>query len=182
MPSKYQRKNSNYKPSVRKARPTGTDADLNLNSMLPLFTDEDKAREFIESKRWPGGPYCPHCGEMNPYKLEGKADSKKPVRIGHLFKLQGKEHVEVDHLAAGDIGVIPKVDELRFNSVLHSDPGQHFNPPKLPIPRPLFGIAVELKNPADEAKFSTTVHKLMELDGGAPLYAVPVACRRHSSS
>ncbi|MFN0012322.1 MAG: elongation factor G [Phycisphaerales bacterium] len=91
-------------------------------------------------------------------------DSKKPVRIGHLFKLQGKEHMEVDHLAAGDIGVIPKVDELRFNSVLHSDPAQHFNPPRLPIPRPLFGIAVELKNPADEAKFSNTVHKLMEED------------------
>ncbi len=91
-------------------------------------------------------------------------DSKKPVRIGHLFKLQGKEHAETDALHAGDIGVIPKVDELRFNSVLHSDPAQHFNPPRLPIPKPLFGLAVELKNAADEAKFSSAVHKMMEED------------------
>lgn len=91
-------------------------------------------------------------------------DSKKPVRIGHLFKLQGKEHVETEALCAGDIGVIPKVDELRFNSVLHADPNQHFTPPKLPIPKPLFGVAVELKNPADEVKFSGVVHKMAEED------------------
>ncbi len=91
-------------------------------------------------------------------------DSKKPVRIGHLFKLRGKEHVECEALVAGDIGVVPKVEELRFNSVLHSDPAQHFTPPRLPIPRPLYGVAVELKNPAQEAKFSDAVHKMIEED------------------
>jgi elongation factor G len=91
-------------------------------------------------------------------------DTKKPVRIGHLFKLRGKEHVEVDQLVAGDIGVVPKADELRYNSVLHGDASQHFVPPKLPIPRPLYGVAVELKNPADEAKFAGAVHKLAEED------------------
>lgn len=91
-------------------------------------------------------------------------DSKKPVRIGHLFRLKGKEHTEVDALGPGDIGVAPKIDELRFNSVLHSDPAAVFVPPKLPVPKPLYGVAVELKNPADEAKFSGAVHKLMEED------------------
>lgn len=28
----------------------------------PIFTDERKAREFLESNRWPDGPVCPHCG------------------------------------------------------------------------------------------------------------------------
>jgi transposase-like protein len=28
----------------------------------PHFTDEDKAREYLEAMRWPEGPVCPHCG------------------------------------------------------------------------------------------------------------------------
>jgi transposase-like protein len=40
----------------------------------PLFTDEAKAREHLESLRWPDGPYCPHCGEAeNVTRLNGEA-------------------------------------------------------------------------------------------------------------
>jgi len=28
----------------------------------PHFTDEDKAREYLEAMRWPDGPVCPKCG------------------------------------------------------------------------------------------------------------------------
>ncbi len=42
-----------------------------------LFTDEEKAREFFEKQRWPEGPVCPHCGEVNnAYKLAGKTTRK----------------------------------------------------------------------------------------------------------
>lgn len=42
----------------------------------PIFSNEDKAREHLESIRWPNGPYCPHCGEAegaNLKRLEGKS-------------------------------------------------------------------------------------------------------------
>jgi len=40
----------------------------------PIFTDETKAREHLESLLWPQGPHCPRCGEVqNIRKLEGKA-------------------------------------------------------------------------------------------------------------
>jgi len=29
-----------------------------------IFRDEEKAREHLEAIRWPDGPYCPHCGEI----------------------------------------------------------------------------------------------------------------------
>jgi transposase-like protein len=29
----------------------------------PIFTDETKAREYLESLRWADGRFCPHCGE-----------------------------------------------------------------------------------------------------------------------
>jgi transposase-like protein len=39
-----------------------------------LFTNEEKAIEFWEKKRWPDGPQCPHCGLVGEaYKLQGKS-------------------------------------------------------------------------------------------------------------
>lgn len=40
----------------------------------PHFRDDQKAREYLESLRWPDGPVCPHCGSVKaPYALQGKA-------------------------------------------------------------------------------------------------------------
>jgi transposase-like protein len=85
MPSKYTPANSQYRHSPHPGNrnpPTGTDADLNLATLLPLFTDENKARAFLEAKRWPNGPVCPHCGGVEVYALTAKPDSKSPVRPG----------------------------------------------------------------------------------------------------
>jgi transposase-like protein len=39
-----------------------------------IFTDETKAREYLEGIRWPNGAYCPHCGETeNVVRLAGKS-------------------------------------------------------------------------------------------------------------
>jgi len=67
---------------ARKNEPTGTDAGLNLASLSTLFVDEDEARKFLEPKRWPSGPICPHCGSANVYPLTAKADSRRAVRPG----------------------------------------------------------------------------------------------------
>jgi elongation factor G len=92
-------------------------------------------------------------------------DHKKPLRIGHLFKLQGKEHVEVHEIGPGEIGAVSKIEEVKFNGVLHDShelDSVHLIP--LPLPKPMFGLAVELKNHADETKFSNATHKLMAED------------------
>lgn len=42
----------------------------------PVFTDADKAREHLEAQRWPNGPVCPHCGNVDQSKItamKGKA-------------------------------------------------------------------------------------------------------------
>ena len=58
--------------------------ELNLFALAQHFSDEDKAREFIEKLRWPEGPECPHCGLVGEaYKLEPKPSKKdKHVRKG----------------------------------------------------------------------------------------------------
>lgn len=41
----------------------------------PHFQSPEKAREYLEAKRWPDGPICPHCGSISKdhYALDGKA-------------------------------------------------------------------------------------------------------------
>lgn len=92
-------------------------------------------------------------------------DQKKAVRIGHIIKRQGKDHEEVEALGPGDIGALTKIDELHFDATLHQDHDMdsvHLKP--LPLPKPMYGLAIELKNHADETKFGSSIHKLMEED------------------
>ncbi|MFX7329504.1 hypothetical protein ABTI69_22185, partial [Acinetobacter baumannii] len=46
-------------------------------------------------------------------------DGKKPFKVGHLFKLKGKEHIEIEQAIPGDIAAVAKVEELHFDAVLH---------------------------------------------------------------
>ena len=36
----------------------------------PYFLDKDKARERLESLRWPDGPICPHCGSVKAWPIK----------------------------------------------------------------------------------------------------------------
>jgi transposase-like protein len=46
--------------------------------IAPHFSDPDKAREFLEAKRWPDGPECPHCGVVGEaYRLTADLEDKK---------------------------------------------------------------------------------------------------------
>jgi elongation factor G len=90
---------------------------------------------------------------------------KKPIRIGHLMQRQGKDATEVEALGPGDLGMVAKIEEVRFNAVLHDTHElDHIRLKPLPMPRPMFGLAVELKNHADEAKFSAAIAKLTAED------------------
>jgi len=42
----------------------------------PIYHDDDKAREHLETIVWPDGPFCPHCGNSDQAriaKLMGKS-------------------------------------------------------------------------------------------------------------
>jgi transposase-like protein len=42
----------------------------------PVFTNADEARKHLEAQRWPNGPVCPHCGNVDQAKItemQGKA-------------------------------------------------------------------------------------------------------------
>jgi transposase-like protein len=44
--------------------------DISLTD--PIFHDEDAARAYFESIRWPDGPFCPHCGSVEFVRMAGQ--------------------------------------------------------------------------------------------------------------
>jgi transposase-like protein len=42
---------------------------MSANLQNPIFTDEAKAREWLEARIWPNGPTCPHCGNADPARI-----------------------------------------------------------------------------------------------------------------
>ena len=62
--------------------------ELNLVTFAQKYSDDNTARELLESILWPDGPVCPHCKnhkEKAIYALKAKATSTRPGRKG-LYK------------------------------------------------------------------------------------------------
>lgn len=92
-------------------------------------------------------------------------DARKGIRIGHVFKLQGKQHSETDQIVAGDIGAVAKIEEINFNSVIHSDgvaDDLHIRP--WPLPRPMYGLAIEVTATGAEGKLHDALAKIVAED------------------
>jgi len=87
--------------------------------------------------------------------------AKKAFKVNHLYRLQGKDYVEVDALVPGDIGAVAKVDEIEFDSVLHdSHDEDHIHLKPLAFPQPMQGLAVQTQRKGDEQRLFEILHKL----------------------
>ncbi len=60
-------------------------AEMSLNELLMKYGDNDTARTFLESVRWPIGAICPRCKTKQDHKLTAQKGSKHPVRKGVYF-------------------------------------------------------------------------------------------------
>jgi elongation factor G len=92
-------------------------------------------------------------------------DGNRQFKVGHLFKLKGKDHVEVDAAIPGDIAAIAKVEDIHFDAVLHdSHDEDQIRLKPIDFPNPMFGIAIEPAHKGQEQKLATALHKLCEED------------------
>ncbi|WP_243039171.1 elongation factor G [Dyella sedimenti] len=92
-------------------------------------------------------------------------DSKKPFKVGHLFRLRGRHHDEIEQAIAGDIAAVAKVEDIHFDAVLHDSHDEdriHLAP--MALPQPMFGLALEPKHKGQEQKLSQALARLAEED------------------
>lgn len=94
-------------------------------------------------------------------------DARKPFKVAHLYRLQGKDHYEVPQAIPGDICAVPKVEELHFDAVLHdSHDEDHYHLKPIALPPAMAGIAIEPERRGEEQKLSDALHKLVAEDPG----------------
>lgn len=92
-------------------------------------------------------------------------DARKPFKVAHLYRLQGKEHTEVPVAIPGDICAVAKVDELHVDAVLHdSHDEDHFHLQPIAYPPAMAGVAIEPERRGEEQKLSDALHKLLAED------------------
>jgi elongation factor G len=117
----------------------------------------------------------PYVGKMGIFRIhQGTVtrdtqlyigDGRRPFKVGHLFMLQGKDHVELPRAGPGEICAVAKVDEMHFDAVLHDaaeDDHLHLQP--LDFPVPVHGLAIEPKRRGDEQRMWDILQKLVDED------------------
>ena len=92
-------------------------------------------------------------------------DARKPVKVAHLFRVHGSEHTEVDIGLPGDICALAKIDEIRYDVILHENHDEdHYYFKPIDFPQPMFGLAIEPKTRGQEQKLASTLDKTAEED------------------
>ena len=122
------------------------------------------------------GVFRVHQGTLRRDAQLFVGDARRPFKVGHLYRLQGKDYVEVEQLLPGELGAVAKVDEIEFDCVLHdSHDEDRIALAPLEFPLPMQGLAVETRRKGDEQRLFDVLHKL-ELED--PCFRV----ERHPSS
>jgi elongation factor G len=92
-------------------------------------------------------------------------DARKPFKVGHVFRIQGGRHLEVDAGIPGDICAVAKVEDIHFDAILHdSHEEDHFRLKPLDFPQPMYGLAINVKARGQEQKLAQSLLRLTEED------------------
>ena len=140
---------------------------------VPVVAEPDPARHVI-AHVWKvaHNPYVGrmglvrvHQGTLRRDSLLYVGDGRKPFKVGHLYRLQGAQHLEVPQALPGDLCAIAKVEELHFDAVLHDaaeDDHLHLEP--LAFPVPVHGLALTPRRHGDEDRLAQALARLLDED------------------
>lgn len=88
-------------------------------------------------------------------------DGRKPFKVAHLYKMQGKETREIPAGVPGDICAVAKVDDIHYDAVLHdSHDEDHYHLVAAESAPPMLGLAITPARRGDEQKLSDALQKL----------------------
>lgn len=114
----------------------------------------------------------PYVGRLSFVKLvsgslkpgEDLVDSRtgKKERASHLYQMTGKDTADIDGANAGDIVVLPKLSDALTNDTLSAKGGVKLAP--MPIPAPLYPVAIVAKTKTDEDKLGTALKSMVDED------------------
>jgi len=106
-----------------------------------------------------------HQGSVKKGDQVFVGDQRKTVRLAHLYQAQGKNLKEISTAVSGDLCSVSKIEDLRFDSVIHSSHDEdELHMKSVQMPAPMYGVALELTQRGQEKKMSDALHKLTAED------------------
>ncbi len=149
-----------------------------------ILKDEGEATQAVDVQPDPNGHVIAHVFKISNDPFVGKlsifriyqgtvrpdsqmfiGDGRKPFKVGHLFKVQGGKHEEVDAGIPGDICAVAKVEDIHYDAILHdSHEEDNFHLEPLDFPKPMYGLAIQPKTRGQEQKLAQSISRLTEED------------------
>jgi len=149
-----------------------------------ILKGEGEASEEVDVKPDPNGHVIAHVFKISNDPFVGKlsifriyqgtvrpdsqmfiGDGRKPFKVGHLFKVQGGKHEEVDAGIPGDICAVAKVEDIHYDAILHDSHAEdNFHLRPLDFPKPMYGLAIQPKTRGQEQKLAQSISRLTEED------------------
>ena len=115
----------------------------------------------------------PFVGKLSIFKVLGgelklgqnidNANADKHEKFGQIYIMFGKKQINVDKLAAGDIGALAKLQYTNTGDTL-CDPAKHVVFGEVKFPEPCISLAVTAKKQGEEEKVFAGLHRLEEED------------------
>lgn len=102
-------------------------------------------------------------GELVPGQAIKNGNTGKSEKFGQIYSLFGKKQVNVDKLAAGDIGALGKLQNSDTGSTI-CDEAKPVVFPEIEFPEPCISLAVTAKKQGEEEKVFAGLHRLEEED------------------
>jgi len=150
----------------------------------PILKGEEESAEPADVKPDPNGHVIAHVFKISNDPFVGKlsifriyqgtikpdsqlyiGDGRKPFKVGHLFKIQGAKHEEVDAGIPGDICAVAKVEDIHYDAILHdSHEEDNFHLKPLDFPKPMYGLAIQPRTRGQEQKLAQSISRLTEED------------------
>lgn len=111
------------------------------------------------------GIFRVHQGTLRAGDQLFHGEARKPFRVGHMVRVMGKQHTDVDLALPGDIRGLVKVPDLHFDAVLHdSHDEDHIHRISAEFPPAMLGVAIEPERRGDEKKLGEGLEKLCDED------------------
>ncbi|MDQ3468117.1 MAG: elongation factor G, partial [Chloroflexota bacterium] len=102
-------------------------------------------------------------GKLKSNSHATNATKEEHERLGQLFYVRGKEHLNTDSIGAGDIGAVSKLASVMTgDTISNNDPPVVLTPVDFPIAS--YAASVNPKTKADLDKMGQALHRLAEED------------------
>jgi elongation factor G len=115
----------------------------------------------------------PHVGRLSYFRVYSgqlksngsihNANTAKSERIGQVFFVRGKDHINTDVVNAGDIAAVGKLADTHTGNTLCSE-GKSFILDPIDLPKPSYAAAVNPKTKADLDKLGQALQRMVEED------------------